>query len=197
MKAEIYWLKESESTNTEAWDRILNSSEGSANLSVIAAERQTSGRGQGDHVWHSEPGKNLTFTIILRYGNEKGMFLPFPAIDQKAISDMTAQAVVDYLATKGLKAWIKQPNDIYIEARKICGLLIKHSLRKDCLQHTIVGIGLNINECNFPEHLPNPTSLMLELRRLGQNPEDFDVKKELQDFLEIYEKACSQLFTLV
>ncbi|MBS7291649.1 MAG: hypothetical protein KIG58_04890, partial [Bacteroidales bacterium] len=104
-KARIYWSEQTESTNTDAWELASADSEHSANLSVIATRWQTAGRGQGDHKWHAAPGENLTFTIILRYDGRKGSFAPFPAAQQKAVSDLTAQAVVDYLAGHGVEAW--------------------------------------------------------------------------------------------
>lgn len=185
----IYWLKETDSTNEEAQRRILEGSGNADNMSVLAAESQTAGKGQGDHKWHSIPGDNLTFTVILRYGEEPEYFHPFPANRQKEISDITAQAVVDYLALHGIKAWIKPPNDIWIEGRKICGLLIKHRVSGTSLLHTIIGIGLNINEKEFPADLPNPTSLALET---GQDAR-YDVHTELERFLAVFEKSLIAL----
>lgn len=185
----IYWLKETDSTNEEALRRISDGSEASDNMSVLAAESQTAGKGQGDHKWHSQPGDNLTFTVILRYGEGPGYFHSFPANRQKEISDLTANAVVDYLALHGIKAWIKPPNDIWIEDRKICGLLIKHRVNGSALLHTIIGIGLNINEKDFPADLPNPTSLRLQTGREDR----YDVHSELERFLEIFEKGLKGL----
>lgn len=197
-KARIYWSEQTESTNTDAWELASCDSEQSANLSVIATRWQTAGRGQGDHKWHSAPGENLTFTIILRYDGRKGSFAPFPAAKQKAVSDLTARAVVDYLALHGVEAWIKQPNDIYVEDRKICGMLIKHCVRAGYLKYSILGIGININESSFPEDLPNPTSLILELKRLGREEcSYYETDRELEKFLAVFDSACARLFTEV
>ena len=195
-KARIYWSEQTESTNTDAWELASADSEHSANLSVIATRWQTAGRGQGDHKWHAAPGENLTFTIILRYDGRKGSFAPFPAAQQKAVSDLTAHAVVDYLAGHGVEAWIKQPNDVYVEGRKICGMLIKHCVRSGFLKYSILGIGININETEFPSDLPNPTSLLLELRRLGKDVNArYETDRELDRFLAVFESACARLFT--
>ena len=186
---QIYWLKEVDSTNAEAQRRISAGSGDSANLSVLAAESQTAGKGQGDHKWHSLPGDNLTFTIILRYDGTDGSFPPFPANRQKEISDLTAQAVVDYLALHGIKAWIKPPNDIWIEDKKICGLLIKHRVSGSSLLQTIIGIGLNINEKDFPADLPNPTSLAIEAGLETR----LNTHSELERFLEIFSNSLKLL----
>lgn len=186
---QIYWLKEIDSTNEEALRRIGTGFEGSANMSVLAAELQTAGKGQGDHKWHSQPGDNLTFTAILRYDGTPDCFAPFPAVRQKEISDITAQAVVDYLALHGIKAWIKPPNDIWIDDRKICGLLIKHRVKGANLLYTIIGIGLNINEKDFPTDLPNPTSLLLQT---GQET-NYNVHSELERFLRIFSESVNKL----
>ena len=56
---------------------------------------------------------------------------------------------------------VKWPNDIYVGDRKIAGILIEHSVSGDTLSSTIAGIGLNVNEKEFPDWIPNPTSLAL------------------------------------
>lgn len=167
---DIMWHDSLESTNETAWSLIDTLD----NMSVIAAVEQTSGRGQGDHKWHSNAGENLTFTVVLKWEPE-----PFPVSREKEISDAAARAVVAYLASKGVTARIKYPNDIYVGDKKICGLLIKHRLRGTGLTATIVGVGLNLNEKDFPSDLPNPTSLALETAA----PESFDPRAELKVLL--------------
>ncbi|MCQ2143905.1 MAG: biotin--[acetyl-CoA-carboxylase] ligase [Bacteroidales bacterium] len=170
---DIIWYDSLPSTNDEAWKAL----DGLDNLSVLAAREQTAGRGQGDHKWHSRAGENLTFTIVLKWEPE-----PFPASREKEISDAAAGAVVAYLASKGVTARIKYPNDIYVGDKKICGLLIKHRLRGTGLTATIVGVGLNLNEKDFPSDLPNPTSLALETAA----PESFDPRAELKVLLAYF-----------
>lgn len=150
---QIKWTDVTDSTNEEVQRHIPELD----NLSVLAAREQTSGRGQGDHLWHSAPGENLTFTIFIRHEDK------FPAKDQQMLSLACAQSVCDYLESKGITAAIKLPNDVYVGGRKICGLLIRHSLMSGNLVWTIIGVGLNLNETEFPEDLPNPTSVSLEL----------------------------------
>ena len=179
----IIWYKELDSTNSEAERWLSSEPEGGFDkLSVIAAVSQTAGRGQGDHKWHSAPGENLTFTVVERF--ENGQMV---ARDQSRISWGTALAVVDYLASKGIEAKIKLPNDIYVGDKKICGLLIKLKVREKDVLASIIGIGLDINETDFPADLPNPISLRIALANLkGVSPDEipsFDIEEELEIFM--------------
>ena len=167
-KTDIIWLEEVDSTNKY----IKRNIDTLDNLSVVSVLSQTEGKGQGDHKWHSEPGKNLLFSILLKNPD-------VPAADQSIISDTVAESVVRLLERHGIQAWIKPPNDIWVDKKKICGILIEHSLRADRISWTIIGIGLNVNQISFPDDLPNPTSMALENK--GGNTSDI-----LNEFLEIF-----------
>lgn len=180
----IIWHKELDSTNSEAERWLSEGQNGSVDiLSVIAAWSQTAGRGQGDHKWHSAPGENLTFTVVEQY--EKGQM---EARNQSRISWGTALAVVDYLGSKGIEAKIKLPNDIYVCDKKICGLLIKLKVREKDVLDSIIGIGLDINETDFPADLPNPISLRMAVAaNQAVSPDEipsYDLEKELEIFMD-------------
>jgi biotin-[acetyl-CoA-carboxylase] ligase BirA-like protein len=174
-KHDIIWHKEIESTNKYARDHIdiLD------NLSVIAADYQSAGKGQGDHKWHSMPGKNMLISIILKDTDIK------PS-EQARISDMTAYSVVELLETHGIKAWVKPPNDIWVDTKKICGILIEHSLRGNHISWSIIGIGLNVNQTLFPDNLPNPTSMKIE-------KEGADIEDLTSEFMDIFTRRASEL----
>ena len=127
-------------------------------LSVYIADYQSAGRGQRGNRWESAKAENLMFTILMRPGFLK-------ARQQFVISEISALSVAKYLETKGLSVKIKWPNDIYVSDRKICGMLIEHTLCGDNLSVSVSGIGININQTEFDSSLPNPTSLMLETGR--------------------------------
>jgi BirA family biotin operon repressor/biotin-[acetyl-CoA-carboxylase] ligase len=167
---DIIWLDVAESSNDEARKTI----DSLDNLSVIAVRCQTKGRGQRTNIWETAPGKNLTFTIILKN-------LAILPSEQIAISQITALSVVDYLAMHGITAKIKLPNDIYVGGKKICGILIENSICSNKIVWSIVGVGININQTTFPSSLPNPTSILLE----KSNPE-LDLTQQLAKFHEIY-----------
>ena len=161
----ITWLERTESTNSEAKTNI----EKYDNLSIISTLRQDAGRGQGDHKWFATPGKNLTFTVILKPD-------AFPASDALFLTRITTLSLLSYLSDNGIKARIKWPNDIWVDDRKICGILIENTLDGAFVKYSIIGIGLNVNEQNWPEYLPNPVS-MREL-----TGKEYNIHSELEAF---------------
>ena len=138
----------------------------------MAALSQTDGKGQGDHKWHSEAGQNLLFSIVLKNPD-------MHASEQSQISDTTSWAMVELLDTHGIEAWIKPPNDICIDKKKICGILIEHSLIGSRISWTIIGVGLNVNQTTFPIDLPNPTSMALENKGA-------DINRLLVQYMDIF-----------
>lgn len=122
-------------------------------LTMVRCRRQTSGRGQRGNSWESEPDKNLTFSVL---------YLPdgFPARCQFSISEAVSLAIVETLAHFGIDAKVKWPNDIYVGDRKICGILIEHSVAGTELMRTIIGAGINVNQKIFLSDAPNPVSML-------------------------------------
>lgn len=173
--SKINWFDNLNSTNSVAKEHI----EEYDNMSVIATVQQSAGRGQGDHTWYASPGKNLTFTIILKPDR---LF----ASDALMITRITTLSLLNYLKLKGITARIKWPNDIWVEDKKICGILIENILEGRTIKNSIIGIGLNINERNWPKYLPNPVSLS-ELTGL-----EYDLQTELELFLDEF-KAQARL----
>lgn len=183
---DIIWLDSVDSTNDEVRRRI----DGLDNLSVLSVLSQSCGRGQRGNSWLSEPGKNLLFSIVLKYSDGLGdtdLTPPVQAYDQFVISQLTSLAVVDLLASHGIVARIKWPNDIYVGDRKICGMLIENAVRGKRLDTSIIGIGLNINQRNFNVNLPNPTSMILAREENnGMDSEAFDLNGLLEEFMDIF-----------
>lgn len=121
-------------------------------MTMAIALRQTSGRGQRGNFWESEAGKNLTFSFHFKPEGTA------PA-EQFAISEAVALAIAETLSAYGIEARVKWPNDIYAGDRKICGILIEHSLFGKEITRSIVGIGLNVNQREFRSDAPNPVSM--------------------------------------
>ena len=180
---DIIWLDSVDSTNDEAKRRISDLD----NLSVLSTLSQTKGRGQGDHIWLSEPGRNLLFSIILKYSSSadavQSHLLSVQAHDQIVISQITALSIVDLLAAHDIEAKIKWPNDIYAGDKKICGILIEHSVCGKWLTSSIIGIGLNVNQRNFDVNLPDPISMVL-LDTDSEN--DYNTRELLDEFMGIF-----------
>ena len=143
-----------DSTNDYA-KRILSSI---GHFSVIRARSQTSGRGQRGNVWKSNAGENLLFSIVLKFGTDDSN-LQIPASWQMAISCITALSVVNMLESLHIRAKIKWPNDVYIGDRKVCGILIENSVNGGFLASSIIGVGINVNQIDFDDDIPNPTSI--------------------------------------
>ena len=129
--------------------------QGAAEGTVVLADIQTAGRGRMERVWLS-PGGNIALSLIL-----------YPPVSYLPYLIMLASlAVVHSIETAtGLKPQIKWPNDILINGKKVCGILIESDVQGNSVSYSIIGIGININlkPADFPEIGPIATSLSHEL----------------------------------
>ena len=145
------WLPVCGSTNTELQLLVLQNraSEGCA----VITGHQSAGRGQRGNVWQAAPHENLLLSVLW-----KPTFLG--ATRQFLLSQAVALAVHDWavaLLGPDPRLRLKWPNDVYFGEQKLGGILIENSLAGANLQHSIVGIGLNVNQQYLP--LPTATSL--------------------------------------
>lgn len=153
---EIIKLSATESTNT--YLKELMTLADPSDFTVVTAHAQTKGRGQVSASWESEPGKNLTFSVLKRYDRLllENHFL---------ISLCVSCAVYEVLSDLGLpRLRIKWPNDILSGTSKICGILIENSIAGSQIKTSVIGIGLNVNQILFPNHT-KVSSLKLLLGR--------------------------------
>lgn len=151
---------------------------------MVVAHNQESGRGQRGNSWESEPGKNLTVTMLYRL---KADMDPRPLDEQQfRISEATALGVADTLEAYGLKAMVKWSNDVYVGDRKISGILIEHTIIGNRLDNSRIGIGLNVNQREFVSDAPNPVSMY---QLLG---EDLPLARVLDTLSEQLEKRLAQ-----
>lgn len=164
----IYYIENTTSTNDEVRDPKY------AHLDAVWAEHQSAGRGQRGHSWHSHEGENITFSVVLT-----PTFLPIH--EQFLLSEIVALALVHTLREYGIECRIKWTNDIYAGDNKIVGILIEHALSGDTLARTIAGIGLNVNQREFPADLPNPTSMACER---GETFDREEIIKRIMENLE-------------
>lgn len=150
-QADIRWVDTCGSTNS-----LIRTFADAPHGLTIATHCQTAGRGQRGNSWEAEPGKNLTFSILLRP-------TAIEASRQFELSMIVALAVADTVAEElgnGATVDVKWPNDIYVDNRKICGMLIENSLNGRNISSSIAGIGLNVNQLEFRSDAPNPVSLV-------------------------------------
>lgn len=173
----VIWLDSIDSTNSEALRRLADVPSGT----VIAAREQTAGRGQRGNTWFTQPGQNLTFSIVLKF---EGVF---PVSRAVWLNYLSSLAVAEFLRSFDVACEIKWPNDVYVGKRKICGILIENQLGADGLASSVVGIGININQTEFMQ-LANATSLSLCTSRA------YSVEECLQRFLGFFEKLLPQVF---
>jgi BirA family transcriptional regulator, biotin operon repressor / biotin---[acetyl-CoA-carboxylase] ligase len=150
---DLVFMPECHSTNSFALDRCQQVPQ-PADGTIIITDNQFAGRGQRGSTWSAAPGTNLTFSIILKPG--------FLAIaDQFLLNVCSALAVADFLEDQGCRdVTVKWPNDVYIGAKKVCGILVESQIRGNHLLWSVIGIGLNINQANFGT--TSATSLSLE-----------------------------------
>lgn len=119
---------------------------------MVVAHTQTAGQGQRGNSWEAEPGKNLTFSIFYRP-------VELPPMAQFSMSEAVSLGVVDFLAKHGIKAKVKWPNDIYVGDKKICGILIRHSIMGGYVSYSVIGVGIDVNQMLFLSDAPNPISM--------------------------------------
>lgn len=124
------------------------------NFTVVITDEQTKGRGQMHASWQSEKGKNLTFSVLIRFLNLK---IDRQFYISKIISLSVYEVLSDLLPTRISVKW---PNDILSAHQKLCGVLIENSVKKTQVNYSIVGIGLNVNQQEF-KNLPKATSMNL------------------------------------
>ena len=165
------------STNSEA----LSLGDDAPHGFVVWAVEQTAGRGQRGNTWEAAPGCNATFSLVLRPGD-------FPPARQFELSMAVSLAITsvldELLAGAGKHSCVKWPNDIYVDDRKICGILIENSITPSRISRMVVGVGLNINQTLFVSDAPNPVSLAM----LTGLPCDVG---------EVVERVSSQILTMV
>jgi BirA family transcriptional regulator, biotin operon repressor / biotin---[acetyl-CoA-carboxylase] ligase len=147
---------------------------------VVFSEEQTAGRGRLQRSWISEKGKNLLFSIIVypSFGRDKIGLLPFTA----------AVAVCDAIEqTTSLIPKCKWPNDILINGKKVCGMLLE-ATGTPLYDKIILGIGLNVNQTEFSDDLQlKATSLKNEIAK------EIDRVDLLQKILGSFEIRYEQL----
>jgi BirA family biotin operon repressor/biotin-[acetyl-CoA-carboxylase] ligase len=140
----LVYVPQCHSTNTLAAElgQKVETPEGT----VVITDHQTAGRGQRGKTWEAQPGKNLTFSLIL-----KPDFLA--AKDQFQLNEAISVGIARYISSRVVhkKVAIKWPNDILVQDKKVCGILIENHVNRESIACSIVGIGLNINQQSFAE----------------------------------------------
>ncbi|HEY5748204.1 MAG TPA: biotin--[acetyl-CoA-carboxylase] ligase [Chryseolinea sp.] len=170
-------MPECHSTNTLALQLCQNS--GPAEGTLVITPNQTAGRGQRGNGWEAEPGKNFTFSLILKPTT-------LAVKDQFYLNIFTSLALHDYLAAKKCAAVrVKWPNDIYVGSKKVCGILVESQISGNKFSHVVVGIGLNVNQQKFGTDTATSLSVLTGIQ--------FDLQTELEGLLTFIEARYLQL----
>ena len=147
-------IKLDATNSTNAYLKNAMHSEVLDDFTVVIAKNQVKGKGQLGAEWYSEPGKNLTVSVLKKFNH-------LEARGQFVLNMSTSIAVYDTLRSLQIAdIGIKWPNDILSGKQKICGILIEHVIHEQLITSAIIGIGLNVNQRNFPG-LKRVTSITL------------------------------------
>jgi len=141
---------------------------------VVTADFQTGGKGQRGKEWESNRGENLLLSAVI----ESNISID----NQFDLNILSSLAVMDCLKSYDIDSQIKWPNDILVNKCKIAGILIQNLISKNRITHTVIGIGLNINQIEFTKFYPSATSVQKEL---GATINISDVKDSLLNALQL------------
>ena len=193
----ILCFEEIDSTNSEIRRQAENGED--EGLAAVA-EYQTGGRGRRGREWFSPAGTGIWMSILLR-----------PQLAPEKVSGITLMAALSVCrvlrSVTGLNAEIKWPNDIVIDGKKICGILTEAAMNGNRLDYVVLGIGVNVNQTEFPRELPYASSLAMEMGKmldrekllncmLERLTEDYEVylqSGDLRDLRAEYESHLTNL----
>jgi BirA family biotin operon repressor/biotin-[acetyl-CoA-carboxylase] ligase len=147
---------------------------------VVSTEKQTNGRGQRENLWWSEPGKNLSFSIVLQN-------ISFETMRMFDLNIITSLSIIYALKPFFSEIKIKWPNDIFANGKKIGGILIENTIQGNKIANSIIGIGINVNSEKMPEFLANATSLGIICQQ------KFDLHLILTQILESFGNVWNQM----
>lgn len=154
------------------------------NFTTVYAMEQYAGRGQMNTHWCSEAGKNLLCTIYVDF---KGIDITHLSYINKLIAVKLAE-VIDLLSKENAKVSVKWPNDILSGHHKLAGVLIENIIKQGQIEECFIGIGLNVNQIIFPNHLSKATSLK------QITAEDYDIEVVLRNVIKALEPCLNKFY---
>ena len=160
-----------DSTNRYLRDGADNLWTDGKDIVAVTAVRQTAGRGQRGNVWSSKEGENLLLSMLVRPGSS------LEVANQFLLSQAVAVSLHAAMKCYGIDTRLKWPNDIYVGNRKLAGILVELDYSGAFVEQAIVGIGLNVNQTEFPPMDRVPVSMKMLLGK------DIPVEDVLRDVL--------------
>lgn len=154
------------------------------NLTFVFSDFQTEGKGRHGRKWVSTNGANLLFSFLIKDPNLVKRF--------DTLSLFVAVSLKEFLTNFGLKnVTIKWPNDVYVDGKKIAGILLEGINKGNSLKAIVIGIGLNVNQIEFIDGLRiDPTSMKLELVK------EIDIKKLRKETSKFFYKNIKNIDTI-
>ena len=182
-KNSIINLATVDSTNSYLRNEAENlwNKHGEEGFIIVTAEHQTAGRGQRGNTWNSNAGENLLFSILVRPGETLEVSRQF------LLSQAVALSIHDAMKCYGVDTRLKWPNDIYAGNRKLAGILLELDYAGAFVEQAIIGIGLNVNQENFPPMDRTPVSMKMLRKR------DFILDDALATILDLFEHYYTEM----
>lgn len=148
-------IKLNATTSTNNYIKMLARETLLEDETAVLTHHQTEGRGQREKSWYSKSEESLTFSLFKRFNTLK--------IEEQFMINMAISIRIKaYLSSLGIpEVSIKWPNDIMSANKKIGGILIENTLKNKFIKHSVVGIGLNVNNKELP-NLPQASSMKLQ-----------------------------------
>lgn len=169
--------------STNSYTTELLSHNGISSWTVVSCDDQYAGKGQRGKRWEVIPRQNLTFSIAVE--------AMLPLEHQFSISACVVSAFINTLEAYAIKASFKWPNDILVDGNKIAGILIENQVADGQVKWSIIGIGLNVNQVDFPDY-PWPATSMRKLR----GDVDFDIEELLELLVKSIKQAWKEMSNL-
>ena len=193
----IHYLPSCHSTNTEA--SLLIRAQKAVNGLIVITNEQTAGRGQQGNSWLSKADSNLTFSVV--FFPEK-LYLK-DSFYLNIVSSLAIAKTVDELVPEKIVK-VKWPNDILLNEKKVCGILIENMLRGERIHSIVMGIGINVNHSDY--NLPFAGALSTEAGktfalpdvfiRICENLEPYYLMLEAGLYAELHTLYMQRLFGL-
>ena len=146
----MIYYKETDSTNLRA---IEAAKAGAPHGEIFVADLQRAGRGRRGRTWESPAGANVYMTMLLR-----PEFAPEKAPMLTLIMAMSVAEAIQKVT--GISTGIKWPNDLVLSGRKVCGILTEMSVQAGTIEHVVIGVGINVNEQEFPPELQETATFL-------------------------------------
>lgn len=149
----VVYAPEIDSTNNEA---KRNAENGAKDGTLYITESQTSGRGRRGRQWVSPSGSGIWMTLLLRPQINPANASMLTIVAAMAVTMAIRRAVAETGAD--VECYIKWPNDVVINKKKVCGILTEMSAELDCIHYVVIGIGINVNTTEFADEIKETAS---------------------------------------